>query len=267
MNEPIPFVRGRRIGLSLPRRFVGDLLYEARKLPSIPVQRKMRLAAVKEARAAWPRHVSWCAIFLKAYSIVSAKQAELRRAYISFPWGHLYEHPLNVASFSVERSYRGENGVFFGRIASPETIPLTALDRLIREYESAEFEQVASFRQAMLLSRFPKPIRRFIWWFGLSTDGAQRARFFGTFGISVAARFGAGSLHVLSPMTTTLNYGTFEPDGSLDVRLTYDHRCLDGATIARALGQLEETLHGEILAELSAGPAEAASPAELARTV
>src|SRR5262249_41183540 len=69
---------------------------------------------------------------------------------------------------------------------------------------------------------------------------------------SVVASLGAGSLHILSPMTTTLNYGTFEPDGSLDVRLTYDHRVLDGASVARAMAALEEVLHGQILDELRA---------------
>jgi hypothetical protein len=67
----------------------------------------------------------------------------------------------------------------------------------------------------------------------------------------VVAPFGASSLHVLSPLTTTLNYGTFLPDGSLDVRLVYDHRVLDGATVARALGHLEEVLHGPIADELA----------------
>ena len=71
--------------------------------------------------------------------------------------------------------------------------------------------------------------------------------------VNAAASFGAAGLHVLSPLTTTLNYSTFEPDGSIDVRLTYDHRVLDGAPIARALTAIEETLNGEIRDELLAG--------------
>lgn len=42
----------------------------------------------------------------------------------------------------------------------------------------------------------------------------------------------------------------FEPDGSIDVRLIYDHRVIDGAPIARALTELEEVLHKRIRAEL-----------------
>jgi hypothetical protein len=38
----------------------------------------------------------------------------------------------------------------------------------------------------------------------------------------------------------------------VDVRLIYDHRVLDGASVARALKSLEMTLTGEILDELRA---------------
>jgi hypothetical protein len=51
-------------------------------------------------------------------------------------------------------------------------------------------------------------------------------------------------------LTTTLNYGVIEPDGSVPVRVTYDHRTLDGGTVARALEDLERSLRHEIVAEL-----------------
>jgi pyruvate/2-oxoglutarate dehydrogenase complex dihydrolipoamide acyltransferase (E2) component len=41
-----------------------------------------------------------------------------------------------------------------------------------------------------------------------------------------------------------------EPDGTVCVRLIYDHRVLDGAMAARALGKLEDVLNGPILNEL-----------------
>ena len=43
------------------------------------------------------------------------------------------------------------------------------------------------------------------------------------------------------------------PNGEIDVRLTFDHRVIDGAPIARALVELEETLHGELRRELLTG--------------
>jgi hypothetical protein len=247
---PIPYQRGRSVRLSLPRRFVGDILHFAKKVPTIPMQRRMALAEVISARAAAPQRISWCAIFLKAYGIVAAQRPELRRAYLPFPWPRLYEHPVNVASFSLERVYQDEDAVFFARLLSPEQLPLAEIDAFVRHHKTAPIESIPSFRQALWISRLPRPLRRFLWWLGLETEGAQRARFFGTFGLSVVASLGAAGLHLLSPLATALNYGTFDDDGNLDVRITYDHRVLDGAPVARALAHLEEVLRGEIVEEL-----------------
>jgi hypothetical protein len=55
----------------------------------------------------------------------------------------------------------------------------------------------------------------------------------------------------LSPLTTTLNYGPVQEDGTVVVRIIYDHRAMDGCTIARALAALEEVFNGELLQEMS----------------
>ena len=106
------------------------------------------------------------------------------------------------------------------------------------------------FRRALLISRLPRPLRRLAWWIGLNFWGRKRAHYMGTFGVSVYAGLGAASLHPLSPLTTTLNYGVIDADGTVDVRLIYDHRVMDGSTVARALKDLERVLTCEILAEL-----------------
>jgi hypothetical protein len=267
---PIPgldtSIKGKFIGLSLQRRFICDLMRYSKTVPSVPSQRTMRLADVVSARQAQTNRTSWCAIFLKAYAIVSASRPELRRAYLPFLWPHLYEHPINMASFSLERTYRGEDGVFFANVRQPELMSLAELDALVRHHKTAPIESIPSYSRALLLSRIPLPLRRLAWWLALYTDGACRAHFFGTFAVSAAASFGAAGLHVLSPLTTTLNYGTFEPDGRIDVRLTYDHRVLDGAPVARALTAIEEVLNGEIRSELLAGDAwqSAKSPGDAA---
>lgn len=245
-----PRVKGRWINLSQQRRFVCDLLHFSRGVPSVPTQRRMQLADVIEARGRRAERISWCAIFIKAFSIVAAARPELRRCYLPLIWPHLYEHPINVASFSLERIYRGEAGVFFAKIPRPEERSLRELDALVRRYKSAPVETVPSFMQALWISRLPRPVRRLIWAIGLYSDGACRGHFFGTFGISVVGSLGAAGLHILSPLTTTLNYGTFTDGGELDVRLTYDHRVFDGAPAARALAELEEALHGDIRREL-----------------
>ena len=61
---------------------------------------------------------------------------------------------------------------------------------------------------------------------------------------------GASALQLVSPLTTSLHYGVMEADGTLELRLTFDHRVLDAASVARAMTDLECVLNGEILREL-----------------
>jgi hypothetical protein len=246
MPQPV----GRNLPLSLPRRFICDLVHFARKVPTVPVQRSMNLAALVAARQAAEAPPSWCALFTKAYAFVAASRPELRRAYLSFPRPHLYEHPGNVASVAVERDLDGEDAVLFGHVNSPETKGLRELDALLRRFKEEPVGGISLFRRALQINRLPRPLRRLVWWVGLNAVGRKRAHYFGTFAVSVYSGLGAASLHPLSPLTTTLNYGVIGADGRVDVRLIYDHRVLDGATVARALADLERVLTCEVLAEL-----------------
>ena len=59
------------------------------------------------------------------------------------------------------------------------------------------------------------------------------------------------------PDATKITLGTvtalaFDPSGRLDVRLSFDHRVLDGATAANALGEMEAVLLGDIKNECAA---------------
>jgi hypothetical protein len=249
----MPNPSGRNVPLSLPRRFICDLVHFAHQVPTVPVQRRMNLSAVvaarQAARGAQPRP-GWCAIFTKAYGRVAAARPQLRRAYLGFPRPHLYEHPINIASVAIERQVGDEEAVLFGHVRSPEQQSLVKLDAQLRQFKERPIESIGSFRRVFLISRLPRPLRRFAWWLGLNVWGRKRSHYLGTFGVSVYAGLGAASLHPLSPLTTTLNYGVIDPDGSVDVRLIYDHRVLDGASVARALEQLEAVLRGEIVTEL-----------------
>jgi len=181
---------------------------------------------------------------------VAAARPEFRRAYLSFPWPHLYEHPIAVASIAIERRYGEEEAVFFAPFRNPEQKALLELDAELNRLKELPIDDVSSFRRALSISRLPWPLRRLVWWVGLNVWGRKRAHYMGTFGVSVYAGLGAASLHPLSPLTTALNYGQIDADGSVDVRLIYDHRVVDGATVARALQALEQALKSEILTEL-----------------
>lgn len=246
----MPKPRGRTLSLSLPRRFVCDLVHFAQQVPTVPVQRRMNLAPLVAARQAASPRPSWCTLFTKAYARVAARRAELRRMYLSFPYPRLYEHPCSVASIAFERQFAGEEGVFFAPLRSPDELSLAELDARLKMYREQPVEEITPFRRILKVSRLPRPIRRLAWWIGLNAWGSRRAHYMGTFGVSVYSSLGAASLHPLSPATTSLNYGVIEADGSVDVRIIYDHRVMDGSTVARALADLEGVLLEEMVAEL-----------------
>jgi hypothetical protein len=247
-------MRGRSIPLSRPRRLIGDILYFSAGIPTVPVQRRMQLAEVVTARSgtAQADRPGWTAIFTKAYSLVSADMPALRRAYVKFPWARLYEYERPIAGVAIEREFEGEPAVFVARLRDPGQMTLTELSSRIREYAEKPVEELKSFRRTLRICSLPKPIRRALWWVALNSP-KKRIRYFGTFGVSVYSALGAESLHPLSPLTTLLNYGVIAPNGEVDVRLIYDHRVLDGATVARALGRLEEVLKTTVADELRAG--------------
>jgi hypothetical protein len=242
-------LRGRFIPLSLPRRTVVDLLHFAALIPSVPVQRVMSLQPVVAARAACRDRPRWTAIFVKAYSLVASEFPELRRAYIKLPWPSLYEYPLSNASIIIERDYEGEPCLFSILIKDPSALSLYDIGRILHHASSAPVGTIKDFRRSMRFAALPRPLRRLLWWLGLNI-GRQRSNFFGTFAVSVYSALNAESLHPLTPLTTTLNYGVIDSEGKVTVRIVYDHRVVNGATVARALARLEEILNTSLVDEL-----------------
>ena len=123
------------------------------------------------------------------------------------------------------------------------------IGRQLEQAATAPVESIKDFTRTMNFARLPAPLRRAFWWICLNW-GRQRGNYFGTFGVSVYSALDAESLHPLSPLTTLLNYGVMNADGSLDVRIIYDHRVMNGATVARALTRLEEILNTAVLEEV-----------------
>ena len=152
---PEPF--GRTLPLSLARRFICDLVELARRVPTVPVQRRMNVAAVAEARCFLKPKPSWCAIFTKAYSFVAADRPEFRRAYIPFPRPHLYEHPNSIASIAIERRFGEEDAVFFARLRNPEKQSLPQIDSFLQYCKDQPLSTIALFGWALWISRLPRP--------------------------------------------------------------------------------------------------------------
>jgi hypothetical protein len=250
-------MRGHRIKLSIQRRMVIDLLYFARAAPTVPVQKDMSVGELVAARAACRNRPRWTAIFVKAFALVAEEIPELRRAYVKIPRPHLYEYPTSKATIMIERDYHGEPALCPISVKDPANQPLRAIGELLEHASTVPLENLREFQRWKRLTRVPRPFRRLLWWIGLNI-GRQRGNFFGTFGVSVYSAFNAESLHPLSPLTTLLNYGVIGRNGRVAARIMYDHRVMDGATIARALRRMEEILNSVILEEVRSLPRAAA---------
>jgi hypothetical protein len=247
-------MRGRPIKLSVQRRMVIDFLHFARAVPTVPVQKQISVPELIAARAACQDRPRWTAIFAKALAIVAEDFPQLRRAYVKLPWPHLYEYPTSKANIIIERDYRGEPALCPVSIKDPAHQPLTQINAMLNKAAQSPLEEISDFWRWWQLARLPRPLRRIIWWIGLNV-GRQRGNFFGTFGISVYSALNAESLHPLSPLTALLNYGLIGDGGRVNVRIIYDHRVMDGATVARVLGRLQEILNSVILEEVRSLPA------------
>jgi len=246
------FPKGRNLPISLPRRLMCDFLHFSKQVPLVCVERQMDLGPLYEARQALADRPSWFTLFLKAFGLAADRWEELRTSYMSFPWPHLHVHEGSIGALPIERRIGNEDGVLFVQIRQPEARPLAEIEAKIRWAKTAPVEKIGAFRRQMFLGRLPLPLRRLAWWVGLNCVGNYRARYYGTFGVTGVAGLGAASVHFLTPLTSTLAFGVIHPDGTVNVRLMYDHRVMDGAVPARALEHMEKTLNGELTEELRA---------------
>ncbi len=242
--------RGRMVSVSPNRRLVVDLMHFSRKVPCVTMERPMNLALLANARRASDPRPSWTALFVKAGALVARQVPELRQSYLPLPWPHFYEHHKSIATIPVERQWRDEKVVLLARIRSPENRSIGEIDAILNGYKNGPVEQIPSFRRDMRVARLPMPLRRFAMWVALYGRGSLRSHNYGTFSVASVAAHGAGMLHLVPFLTSTLHYGLLGDDGRLDMRLTIDHRVLDGAAAARILVALESVLAGEILDEV-----------------
>ena len=251
MIFPPPFTcSGRSLPLSVPRRFLADFVHFARKMPLVGISRKMDLGAVVEARKKVSPAPNWTLLFAKAFARVAVE----RRAYMGFPWPHLYQCDDSVATIAIERAYNGEPMVMFAPFKNPQETPLAELARQLNDFKTKPIEEIDALHRTVRITKLPKLIRRALWIHGLYQSGRLKAQNFGTFGISSIAPAGATTVGMASLVSHTLSFGPFDEFGRLDVRLDFDHRVCDGLPAAKSLEQVERVLRTEIVAELVSRP-------------
>jgi hypothetical protein len=212
----------------------------------------MDLSPLMSARAACPDRPSWTVLVSKAFGILGREHPALRRSYLKCPWARFYEHPHNIAALNVERRLPDEDIVIFCLIRAPENRSLAEIETRLRHHRDTPVEQLRCYQRSSGMGHIPWPFRKPIWWTAVNMFGRRRCHNFGTFSVSSIASQGAGLLTVVPLLTSAVHYGMFE--GSvLPMRLTWDHRVMDGAAVARMLVDLEQILNREMVKELTGG--------------
>jgi len=244
---------GRTIPLSVGRRVICDFLRAGMSVPTVSVHKDLSLAELADARRCAAHRPSWTSIFTKAYAIVVAERPELRQALLTFPYERLFEYDIAAADVVVEAPWGDERILTHARIRQPERLSLLEIDRLLSAIR-ADPMGGKRMRNAVALARLPRVLRWLGWWYLLNVSACRRGRYLGTFGVSSVGNLGADTLNPVSPWPTLLHHGAVRADGAVSVRLAFDHRVLDAAELARAIGDLEQVLHLELTKELQSEP-------------
>ncbi len=240
--------RPRRLRLPRSRALSCDVLHYHAKVPTCAHDRLCDLSQVARLRSELPERISWTLLFIKAFGLVARDFPLLRQTYQRWPWPHLYEHPVSVGMLAIQREYRGEPWLFWGRFSQPESQSLIDMQKQLARYLNEPV--TAIFKRQWQLSGFPTPVRRMFWWWTLNLAGAKGPRRTGTFFLTTLAGQGAEIQHPPAFLTSNMTYGPFDEHGRCRVTIAYDHRLTDGLQIAHCLKALEEALNGPIVGEL-----------------
>jgi hypothetical protein len=242
-------MRGRVRHISLPRRFIVDLMQASMGVPFVSLSRTINIRPLIEARAAAGRAPGWAAIFTKAFALVAKDEPILRTLYARWPRPHFYELPRSIGMVAIARVEDGEDCILPERVLAPDEQPLTDIHAQIRRAKDAPLEDIPFFRRIMKATRLPQPLRRFGW--SLANNvGRFHANNFGSFTVTSVSAYGPGLLHAISPGPFILSYGVIGPDQTVEIVIRWDHRVTDAAFIARIMARLEQVLNTEIPAEL-----------------
>ena len=242
---------GKRIALTNGRRLVDDVIRMANKTPLASVSGDWELKEVAKLRRMAKPKISWNVLVMKAYAAVAEKNPMLRRGYVSFPWGHLYEHHQSVAMMTMSRQHNGEERLLFARFNEPNNHTLVDLQAQYDYFRKAPIEEIKQFKHQIAFAKCPTLLRRFAWWTLYNVWPIKRAFHMGTFGISISGHRGHyGSLH-LSPSTTTIGVDPMPKKGISHVLYTFDHRVVDGSPATEFILKTRHILNTAIRQELA----------------
>lgn len=241
-------IRSGRMFIPRSRRLTLDVLYFHRQAHTCAHDRRFDLSRVAELRTRLTTRISWSLLFIKAFGIVAANRPVLRQTFQRWPWPHVYQHSWNVGMLATHRVYQDQSWVFWSRFENPERQTLLNLQARLDSFLTEPVHKV--FRQQWELSAFPTFLRRIFWWWTLNVSLGKRAHRAGTFFLTTLAGKGVEIQDPPAFLTSNLTYGPLDERNRSRVTMSYDHRLMDGSTVADCLIELEAVLNGTIADEL-----------------
>ena len=150
---------GRYLPIAGPRRFIGDLVHFAHRIPSAPVSRTMDVCRPGRAtRSGIPRgrrgpalHEGVCA----GRGGASPAPPIVPRV----PLAAALRAPLDELRPGDRAVVPGRAGVFVGLFRAPEQQTIAQLQDAVEWYKNQPLEKVGVYRLALRFSRVPRPIR------------------------------------------------------------------------------------------------------------
>ncbi len=242
---------GQRIKLTNGRRLVDDVIHMANKMPMAGLSGDFDSGLVAKFRRYTTPKIAWNVLYMKAYACVCRNNSALRRSYVGFPWGHLYEHHENVCMMTMAREYQGEERLFFARFNAPDNASLVTLQEQYDHYRKAPVEEIKQFRHQIQFAKAPALVRKFAWWTLYNVWPQKRASHMGTFGMSISGYKGSYGAQHLGPNTTIVGVDPFPRKGVSRIVLTFDHRVIDGTPATKALQNLNHMLTTTVKVELA----------------
>ncbi len=199
--------------------------------------------------------VTITAILLKAIAIAQRTHPLSRTCVL--PWGRRVVFHNIVAGFTVERYIDNQPCVFFGKIDSPDSKPITQIAAELREYAEKEIAEVFQLALEDRYANLPWLVRRVILYLALRQPWLRLKCLGATFGLSSLGHLGITAVTGPCVATSTFGVGALEArpavyDGKIQIRpmltlsLSFDHRVMDGAPAARFMRQVRVLLEGEL---------------------
>jgi hypothetical protein len=210
---------------------------------------------LREVLLAQKHIVTVTAILLKAIGLAQRKHP-LSRTILSF-FGRTSTIETVSAGITIERNFEGKPTVFFGLIEDPDYKPIEKIAEELKNYASADIEELPTLKRQCQLIRAPGIVRQTVFILANCFPSFRLKCMSSTFGLSSLGKYNVESLIGPCVCTCTFGIGTIEEravavDGQALVKpmmtlsLGIDERVMSGIQGQNLLDEVRKLMEGEL---------------------